>query len=107
MPEKDVVTQAEKVVRRELVELVGPRQAECLACFLLRVIPAFGCDNRLTWTHRWQGAMRSRRIRTSGLTAYVKSRGGYCDCEVLLNVYDDRLPEDDEPNPACTHGPTW
>lgn len=41
--------------------------------------------------------------RTGGLTAYLKSRGGFCDCEVLMNVYPDREPDDNPQSGRCPH----
>lgn len=84
----DPVQQAERVIRRHVVRAFGPRERECLPCYLQRVVADYGCNGTLEWTHRWQEHQRARRIRTGGLTARLKSRGGFCDCEVLLNVYD-------------------
>lgn len=72
-----------------LAHLPGPRGDECLACFLRRALERQPCTGRLSLTHDWQWAQRRRGLRTGGLTAYLKRNGGYCDCEVLLNVYPD------------------
>lgn len=87
-PVTDPVQQAERVIRRLLVSAFGPRERECLPCYLQRVVAEYGCNGTLEWTHRWQEHQRARRIRTGGLTARLKSQGGFCDCEVLMNVYD-------------------
>lgn len=83
-----------------------PRPTDCLACYLHRAVARRGCDGELTWTHEWQGHQRRMRRRTGGLTAYLKSRGGYCDCEVLMNVYPDREPDDNPQSGRCSH-PAW
>lgn len=79
-------------------DLPVPGAGECLACFLRRMLEHQPCSGRLSLTHDWQWAQRRRGIRTSGLTASLKRRGGYCDCEVVMNVYSD-----DEG--AAAHGP--
>jgi len=106
---QDVVARAERVVQLKLTRLTPPDAEECLPCYLFRVVGQHGCDNKLTWTHAWQGCVRARRYRTGGLTAWLRSHGGYCDCEVLMNVYPNWLPEDAaegvlEDPPPCTHG---
>jgi Protein of unknown function (DUF2695) len=101
-----VIAVAERHVRRTLVEAVSPEPLECLACYLHRVVVAYGCDHRLTWTHRWQGTQRMRRRPTMGLTSWLQSKGGVCDCKALANVYAARVPENGAPRP-CTHGPRW
>lgn len=61
-----------------------PRPYECVACFLDRVIRMHGCDNQLTWALRW----RDRRApRATALRRRLEAHGGFCDCEVLMNVY--------------------
>ena len=106
MKTDDVVQRAERELRKALVELVGPRRRECLSCFLTRVVDAHGCDGTLAWTHRWQGYQRMLRIRTGGLTRYLKNNGGFCDCEALMNVYPNRHPEQDAEG-GCSHAPKW
>jgi hypothetical protein len=61
----------------------------CLACFLRRVLERQPCTGRLSLTHDWQWAQRRRGLRTGGLTAHLKRNGGWCDSEVLLDVYPD------------------
>lgn len=81
----------------------GPQGGECLPCFLRRVIDDRGCEG-LCLTHEWQRFQRRRGVRTSGLTAYLKRNGGFCDCEVLMNVY----PQDGPAGEGCTHvGRLW
>ncbi len=98
----DPVEQAERVVRKRLVEVAGPRGAECLPCYLQRVVSTYGCHGTLQWTHRWQGHQRTRRVRTGGLTQGLRDRGGFCDCEVLMNVYDvDPCVPEEERRPCA------
>lgn len=66
-------------------ELLAPRPGECLACYLDRTIPTFGCRDR-SLAARWHRA-RPRRLR--GLDRWLDSHGGYCDCEIVFNVFGD------------------
>ncbi len=56
------------------------------------------CDNHLRWAGTWGQANR-----LPGLLRWLRANGGYCDCEVLFNVYSDlRDSEEDEPQrPPC------
>lgn len=61
-----------------------PRPGECVACFLDRMISAYGCSDQLTWVCLW----RDRRApRATALERRLQTRGGFCDCEVLANVF--------------------
>jgi Protein of unknown function (DUF2695) len=42
-----------------------------------------GCDNTLSKSIAW---LRARRRNVKQDVAWLKARGSYCDCEVLLNV---------------------
>jgi hypothetical protein len=104
--EAAVIAAAEEHLRTcQLVDLL-PRPDDCLPCFLHRALLGTECNGRLTLTHEWQGHQRVRGRRTGGLTAYLKSRGGYCDCEVLMNVYPDREP-DLRPGRGRRAHPAW
>jgi hypothetical protein len=63
-----------------------PARRECLRCYLVRMIRAYGCDNTKMWTLRW----RDRRAPGDGqLLGQLEDRGGICcDCEVLFNVWE-------------------
>jgi Protein of unknown function (DUF2695) len=80
-------------VETELAELAerltAPGRAECLRCFLLRMITEFGWDGTYRWTIRWREVCAARRAR---LLDQLARRGGFCDCEVLMNVYPDYPP---------------
>lgn len=83
--------------------LTEPGEAECLRCFLLRMIDEFGCDGRHRWTVRWRDL---RAPLASGLLDKLEELGGCCDCEVLLNVFphypktDQVLPCAGQPQPG-------
>jgi hypothetical protein len=74
--------------------LTRPRTAECLFCFVDRMLNAFGCDQTLRWVRRWR---ELRLPRATGLERRLGRSGAFCDCEVFLNgwtVREDLLVPD-------------
>lgn len=67
-----------------------PREQECLPCFLHRMLAPVGCDNQLRWAEMWR-----RHHAIPALLVWLRAHGGYCDCEVLFNVYPQCLAEDE------------
>jgi Protein of unknown function (DUF2695) len=67
--------------------LAQPDPGECVACFLDRMVGTYGCSDRLTWAGLWRDRAAPR---ASALERRLRSRGGYCDCEVLMNVFARR-----------------
>ncbi len=100
---EDVEVRAERVVHDHFEDVAQPRGDECLMCYLQRVVEAFGCDTTLRWSQRWIRHQRNVRRRVGGLSRELRRRGGFCDCEVLMNVYGDRVPNTPDPRP-CSHG---
>jgi hypothetical protein len=78
-------------------QLTEPGECECLRCFLMRMITEFGCDGTYRWTIRWRDV---RAARPGGLLRRFEQRGGFCDCEVLMNVFPD-YPVTDQPLPCA------
>jgi hypothetical protein len=78
----DVETEIVDLARR----LTEPRAAECLRCFLLRMITEFGCDGTYRWAIRWRDECAAQPDKLLDLLA---RRGGCCDCEILVNVFPD------------------
>ncbi|NVM96497.1 DUF2695 domain-containing protein [Arthrobacter sp. AETb3-4] len=82
-----------------------PRPRECLACYVLRMLE-FGCHGR-----HWMGRYRAMRApRATALERRMAQKGGYCDCEMLMNVVFPnpryfRVDEDGDividPKPPC------
>jgi len=61
-----------------------PRDRECVVCFVDRMVHAYGCSGRLTWAALW----RDRRAPAArALERRLGRKGGYCDCEVLVNAF--------------------
>lgn len=62
----------------------GPHPAECLSCYLVRVIEEFGCSGSHEWTSRWCDAQPGE---SSWVLPWVQHNGSCCcDCEVVLVV---------------------
>lgn len=78
-------------------------RGECLTCYLQRALRDFGCDNTLRWAKRWRDAEVPGASR---LEHQLEEAGGFCDCEVLLNVHPNALPADEsDPPPSCVGVP--
>ena len=79
-------------------QLSEPGARECLRCYLVRMLAAFGCAGTNQWTERWRDL---RAPRATALVARLARRGGICcDCEVIFNVYPE-YPESAEPLPCA------
>jgi hypothetical protein len=59
---------------------VGSR--ECLGCYLERMLTGHGCFG-LNFTIRWRDAQPAPM---PALLPWLAAGGGYCDCEVVMNV---------------------
>lgn len=68
-----------------------PAQQTALAAAISASVRERGCDNTLRSAQEWAAR---EGLGWAGFQAQLESHGGYCDCEVLLNV----LPID-EPEP--------
>jgi hypothetical protein len=66
--------------------LTAPGERECLRCYLLRLVTEFGCDGTYRWTVRWRDV---RAAQPRGLLRQLEQRGGFCDCEVLMNAFPE------------------
>ena len=78
-------------------QFAEPGERECLRCYLTRVIARFGCDGTYRWTENWRD---QRAPGAKALARRLARQGGYCDCEVVLNVYPD-YPDVSEPIPCA------
>lgn len=64
--------------------LATPLPVECVACYVWRMLDEFGCNATLRWARRWRDA---RAPRATALEHRLARRGGFCDCELFLNVW--------------------
>lgn len=62
--------------------LTMPRSHECLACYVSRMLE-FGCHGS-QWMCRYQELAAPR---ATALERRMSLLGGYCDCELLMNVF--------------------
>jgi hypothetical protein len=95
----ETLTTAESYVERLHDAMTAPGDRECLACYLLRMLGEFGCDGSHRWVERWRA---DQAPRATSLLGRLGRQGGCCDCEVAMNVYPDRLPEDGTPPLPCS-----
>jgi uncharacterized protein DUF2695 len=97
-PDTETVDEAERELRRLAEGLNVADPDECLYCYLVRVLEHFGCDNTLCWTERW----RDQQPTPYGwLIGWVRRNGGFCDCEVLFNVFDGPRRNRSKPELRC------
>lgn len=76
-----------------LAAVPNPCHDDCLECWLQGRLDVGDCRGTLDFVEVWA---RSRAADSDDLVEFLASRGGYCDCEVLLNVLlDGRLVLDD------------
>ncbi len=97
--DQDAAVAAEEHVRQVSDELTTPRAQECLLCYLQRMVHQFNCDGTLRWSQRWGHSQRPKRFSRKRL----ERGGGYCDCEVIMNVFRAELPALQDVNDPCRH----
>lgn len=56
--------------------------------FLENQMDNFGCDHTLRHTEQWIKENIPQEM-VERVLAEIRDMGGYCDCEVLLNCYED------------------
>ena len=68
--------------------IMTEENAQELFEYLEEHIDNFGCDHTLRYTQQWLAERFSTEIIES-IVAEITDMGGYCDCEVLLNCYEN------------------
>ena len=68
--------------------ILSEDDAQTLFEYLEEQLDDSGCDHTLRHTERWLRENISQE-RIEGAVEEIKDMGGYCDCEVLLNCYED------------------
>ena len=61
---------------------------ECLVCFVERMVIEHGCGNHLQWASLWRDRAAPR---ATALERRLGAKGGYCDCEILMNAFVRRV----------------
>ena len=59
---------------------------ESLFGFLEASLKSHGCDNSLKHTKQW---LSDNHKNEEDIINELREMGGFCDCEVLLNCYED------------------
>ena len=102
MEQQRVVRDAEEYLQLVVAEVMAPHPAECVLCYVTRMLGEHGCDETLRWTTALEGRMQAV--------------GGFCDCEIFLNgyrlrrehlerdVHTDELCAPDHPPPCAGVG---
>lgn len=85
-------------------ELTSVRPGECLWHYVDRMLEEHGCS-RHWFTERW---VRERPGLDPGPTVrWLKSRGGYCDCESLMNALTHSSPDVLRRGLMCSSVASW
>lgn len=91
--ETSLIAEAEELVHSIATTLTEPQPAECLPCYLDRLLRTAPCDGTLRLTRRYRDAVAPR---ATALERRMHDQGACCDCEILWNVYtsksDDVFP---------------
>lgn len=91
---------AEQHVRAVSEQLTRPARPECLLCYLNRLVQEFGCDGTLRWSKRWADSQPGgKRFSPKRL----ERGGGFCDCEVIMNVFRAEIPALIDVSAPCGH----
>lgn len=75
--------EAERVVQDAAQVLTTPRSGECLLCFVCRQLQEFGCNNQQRFILHYRDLAAPR---ATALQRRLWQKGGFCDCEIFLNV---------------------
>lgn len=84
MTDTTIAAEAEGLVQALAEELTTPRVGECLACFVLRMLEDFGCDETIRFALRFRDL---RAPRATALPTRLGSMGAFCDCEILIHAF--------------------
>ena len=79
--------------------LLSIEQVEALFDFVAEKLDETECDHSCRYTQEWLD-MNIPENEHEKVLLEIEDMGGYCDCEVLMNCYEDYMdeiyPEDDE-----------
>jgi hypothetical protein len=67
-----------------------PANNECLRCYLRRTLEDYGCDGSRRWSVRWY---KLRAPLDTQFLERLEDLGGFCDCEILLNTWQEDVSE--------------
>ncbi|HES8074056.1 TPA: DUF2695 domain-containing protein [Streptococcus pyogenes] len=64
-----------------------PEQLQSLEIYLQEKLEICGCDHTLVYTREWLD-ISTLHSKKSKIVKALQNQGGFCDCEVLMNVID-------------------
>ncbi|MGM7668713.1 DUF2695 domain-containing protein [Microbacterium sp. A93] len=79
-----IADQAQKIITNASMDILSPRDGECVLCFTDRQLEQFGCHNTLRFALAYRDLVAPR---ATALDSRLGAKGGYCDCEIFLNAY--------------------
>ena len=68
--------------------ILSEENVQQLFAYLEDQLDTCGCDHTLRSTEKWLKDNISAELHEKVIEE-IKDMGGYCDCEVLLNCYED------------------
>lgn len=68
--------------------ILSDAEAEELYCYLESHLEATPCDHTLRFTEQWLKE-HIPEDKVCNVVADLEEMGGYCDCEVLMNCYEE------------------
>jgi hypothetical protein len=77
---------------------IDPQPHECLRCYVRRRVSRQGCDGTFRLVRHW---LKFNRVVAAGVVDRLQADGGYCDCEVVLNVFGDEIAPSTTPLADC------
>lgn len=66
---------------------ITSEQLKSLEIYLQEKLESYGCNHTLIYTREWLD-INVLRNKKSKLVKALQNHGGFCDCEVLMNVID-------------------
>lgn len=87
MPDRKKLLRQWRVAQKKQY-LLDRNEIENLFSWLEERLDACGCDHTLKHTCAW---LNCHKLVTSvgDILTEIRDMGGYCDCEVLMNCYED------------------
>ncbi|WP_421535950.1 DUF2695 domain-containing protein [Priestia sp. D3YE.R1] len=64
-----------------------PEQLQSLEIYLEEKLEVYGCNHTLIYTREWLD-ISTLHSKKSKIVKALQNQGGFCDCEVLMNVID-------------------
>lgn len=86
--EENNILKKERKAEQERKYVLSQKSVQELFEYLEEQLDKSGCDHTLHHTKQWLIDNISEKMHTD-IIEEIADMGGYCDCEVLLNCYED------------------